>query len=333
MSKNVNCGYFVIGRGTASAPPLRESCRARGSDDVAEVPHHPHLAVVGKGPRIYDWAAGSFGVPIEHERGPMRRWLPVRRSMIDPDDRAYYLCAAPPAAGGHDLAIAAGQRWAIETCFQTAKQEAGLDEYEVRSWTGWYRHVTLSMLALAFLAAVRSQASQSSKKGDLHWSPDRAGDPPTDARHRLATPERHRTHTRLVPLATTSPSHHATVPLPGTSASLSSATVVLGDHFSRESLVIAVDRSLSADRVVEVLDQVGRRQGLPQSIRVDNGPEFTSRRLDQWAYLHKVELDFSRPGKPTDNAFIESFNGRLRQECLNVNWFLSLANAREKVEA
>jgi len=82
------------------------------------------------------------------------------------DDRAYYLCAAPPEARGHDLAIAAGQRWAIETCFQTAKQETGLDEYEVRSWTGWHRHITLSMLALAFLAAVRARADDSAEKGD-----------------------------------------------------------------------------------------------------------------------------------------------------------------------
>ena len=72
---------------------------------------------------------------------------------------------------------------------------------------------------------------------------------------------------------------------------------------------------------------------MPKAIRVDNGPEFTSKRLDQWAYLNGVELDFSRPGKPTDNAFIEAFNGRFRQECLNENWFLSLEDAEEKVES
>ena len=63
------------------------------------------------------------------------------------------------------------------------------------------------------------------------------------------------------------------------------------------------------------------------------GPEFTSKRLDQWAYVNGVELDFSRPGNPTDNAFIEAFKGRLRQECLNENWFLSLKDAEEKVES
>ena len=75
-----------------------------------------------------------------------------------------------------------------------------------------------------------------------------------------------------------------------------------------------------------------RRHGKPDRIRVDNGPEFISRDLDLWAYANKVILDFSRPGKPTDNAFIESFNSRFRQECLNQHWFLSLNDAKEKVE-
>lgn len=132
--------------------------------------HRISIAEGSKGPRVYDWAAGAFGVPIEHERGELHRWLLVRRSVTDPDDRAYYLCAAPPDATACDLAIAAGQRWAIETCFQTAKQETGLDEYEVRSWTGWYRHITLSMLALAFLATVRAEAHEPREKGALHWS-------------------------------------------------------------------------------------------------------------------------------------------------------------------
>ena len=89
---------------------------------------------------------------------------------------------------------------------------------------------------------------------------------------------------------------------------------------------------LGGQRVAEILTLVALERGKPEKIRVDNGPEFTSKRLDQWAYLNQVELDFSRPGKPTDNAFIEAFNGRLREECLNQNWFLSLEDAREKVE-
>ena len=85
--------------------------------------------------------------------------------------------------------------------------------------------------------------------------------------------------------------------------------------------------------MVEVLRCLRDQRRLPKTIRVDNGPEFISKVLDQWAYLNGVELDFSRPGKPTDNAFIEAFNGRLREECLNENWFLSLEDARDKVEA
>ena len=73
--------------------------------------------------------------------------------------------------------------------------------------------------------------------------------------------------------------------------------------------------------------------GFPKTIRVDQGSEFISRDLDLWAYLHGVTLDFSRPGKPTDNAFIEAFNGKLRQECLSAHWVLTLADAREKMEA
>jgi putative transposase len=104
------------------------------------------------------------------------------------------------------------------------------------------------------------------------------------------------------------------------------------DNFARESLAIEVDQRIGGQRVVEVLRQLGRERGLPRTIRVDNGPEFVSKLLDQWAYLNGVELDFSRPGKPSDNGLIEAFNSRLRQECLNESWFLSLDDAREKIE-
>jgi SRSO17 transposase len=113
-----------------------------------------------KGPRAYDWAAGRLAAG-ERPHG-LVRWLLVRRHAADPADRAYYLCLAPPAADGPALAAAAGMRWSIESCFEAAKQETGLDQYEVRSWAGWHRHVTLSMLALAFLAAVRARAASSS---------------------------------------------------------------------------------------------------------------------------------------------------------------------------
>jgi putative transposase len=105
------------------------------------------------------------------------------------------------------------------------------------------------------------------------------------------------------------------------------------DHLTRESLGIVVGQRLRGRDVVEALTRIRFNRSWPRTIRVDNGPEFTSKILDQWAYANKVTLDFSRPGKPTDNAFIESFNGRLRAECLNENWFLSIDDARQKIEA
>ena len=104
------------------------------------------------------------------------------------------------------------------------------------------------------------------------------------------------------------------------------------DNFSRESLAITVDFALKAEDVVATMRHVQALRGTPQRIQVDNGSEFISLALDQWAYEQSVMLDFSRPGKPTDNPFIESFNGSLRDECLNVHWFLSLDDARDKIE-
>lgn len=104
------------------------------------------------------------------------------------------------------------------------------------------------------------------------------------------------------------------------------------DTFSRYSPAIDPRFSYRGQDVVETLEHVCARIGYPETIRVDQGREFTSRDLDLWAYHNNVTLDFSRPGKPTDNAFIEAFNARLRAECLNVHWFLSLADARQKLE-
>lgn len=84
--------------------------------------------------------------------------------------------------------------------------------------------------------------------------------------------------------------------------------------------------------VVQTLERVCKNIGYPKTIRVDNGSEFISRDLDLWAYANQVTLDFSRPGKPTDNGFIEAFNSKLRSECLNTHWFMSLADAHEKLE-
>ena len=110
-------------------------------------------------------------------------------------------------------------------------------------------------------------------------------------------------------------------------------TLNLMDGFTRESPRIEVDTSLPGVRVVRVLEEVARQRGYPHAIQVDNGPEFISRVVDQWGFEHGVKLHFIEPGKPTQNAHIESFNGKFRDECLNENWFLTLQEAREKIEA
>ena len=111
---------------------------------------------------------------------------------------------------------------------------------------------------------------------------------------------------------------------------LRALTVV--DTYTREALAIEVDQGIRGEQVVEVMRRLAASRGAPTTIRVDNGPEFVSKTLDRWAYENAVTLDFSRPGKPTDNAYVESFNGRLRDECLNAR-FLSLTDAKAKIEA
>lgn len=109
--------------------------------------------------------------------------------------------------------------------------------------------------------------------------------------------------------------------------------LTLVDHFSRVSPALEAEYRFPAKQVVAVLERIAATQGLPEELYVDNGPEFISRILDAWAHKNGVKLCFSRPGKPTDNAYIESFNGKLRVECLDQNWFASLAEAKEKLSA
>jgi len=104
------------------------------------------------------------------------------------------------------------------------------------------------------------------------------------------------------------------------------------DDYTRECVAIEVDTSLSGERVARVLDRVIERRGKPNSVVMDNGPEFTSRALDAWAYERGIQLDFIRPGKPIENCFVESFNGKFRDECLNQHWFTSLMDARREIE-
>ncbi len=110
-----------------------------------------------------------------------------------------------------------------------------------------------------------------------------------------------------------------------------SLTIV--DDFTRDSPAIETAFSLPGERVVGVLERLGRERGLPETIVCDNGPEFTGQVLDQWAHQRGVRLHFIEPGKPVQNAFAESFNGRLRDECLNDSWFVSLADAQQTIES
>ena len=104
------------------------------------------------------------------------------------------------------------------------------------------------------------------------------------------------------------------------------------DEYTRECLWIEVDTSLGGERVARVLEELSRQRGAPQVIGVDNGPEFTGQALDRWAYRRGVKLHFIAPGKPEQNAYVESFNGKFRDECLNEHWFTDLEEAREKIE-
>lgn len=104
------------------------------------------------------------------------------------------------------------------------------------------------------------------------------------------------------------------------------------DQYTRECLLLLADRSLTGEKVAASLDGVVRQRQVPKSITVDNGSEFASRAMEAWAYQHDSQLDFIRPGKPVGNGFIESFNGRLRDECLNVEVFFTLDDVQEKLE-
>ncbi len=121
-----------------------------------------------KGPRAYDWAVRAFG-PAD-ERG-WRLWLVVRRHRERPQERAYYFARGPAATPATALIRVAGARWRVEECLELAKGDCGLDEYEVRSWVGWHRHVTLSLFALAVVAVIRSRLpAPRGKKGAAGWS-------------------------------------------------------------------------------------------------------------------------------------------------------------------
>jgi SRSO17 transposase len=168
-----------------------------------------------KGPRLYDWAY----LPHRGAAAGWRLGLLIRRSPTEPDDLTYYLTHAPEATTLAELVRVAGARWAIESCFEEAKGEVGLDQYEVRSWTGWHRHITLAMLAHAYLAVLRKEAAAIGGRGQPRRSRRR-----TAAAHRaggaapavapgLARPAQTRRRPALVHLAPTPPAARTAQPL------------------------------------------------------------------------------------------------------------------------
>jgi len=169
-----------------------------------------------KGPRRYDWALHRIYLD---ERG-WGHWLLVRRQIRAPHERAYYRVYAPANTTLAQLVMVAGKRWAVEECFETAKGECGLDEYEVRSWTGWHRHVTLAMLAHAYLAVVRAQAAHTGTQKKASGtapsrvdSVDRAGGAGAVVAAPLASAAARRVGAGLQPLAAPPPGHRTALPL------------------------------------------------------------------------------------------------------------------------
>lgn len=161
--ENRGLGYVVGVRTDFAATVGFRQVRVR--DLLAEVPkgawQRLSCGAGSKGPRRYDWAVTRINCP-EPER--FARWLLIRRSVSDPAEVAYFACGGPPGTTLSELAGVAGKRWVIEECFELAKGDCGLDEYEVRSWVGWHRHVTLSLFALAVVAVIRSRASLPRRK-------------------------------------------------------------------------------------------------------------------------------------------------------------------------
>jgi SRSO17 transposase len=141
--------------GVTSNYPRRPYTAGSWADALPQKAWQRRSAGAGStGPRSYDWARRRLYLD---DRG-WGHWLLVRRRLKPPHQRAYYRVFAPADTTLAQMVAIAGQRWAVEACFETAQGECGLDEYEVRSWTGWHRHVTLSLLAHAYLTVVRARA-------------------------------------------------------------------------------------------------------------------------------------------------------------------------------
>ena len=192
-------GYVVAVTSKQRAPSGFDSVKIRtracfGADDWRR------LSAGAKGPRLYDWAYKDY----PSLQPGWNRGLLVRRSIAEPDKLTYYLTFAPEDTPISTLVSVAGTRWTIEPCFEAAKSEVGLDQYEVRTWTAWHRHVTLAMLALAFLTVVRAAAIGGTghrRSSGQSPAPHRSGDPLAARQSRRLAASRSRRRYRLVTLA------------------------------------------------------------------------------------------------------------------------------------
>jgi len=163
-----DAGLFYVVAVTSAQRLFLGGSYGRADDFANDLPeaswHRLSCGAGSKGQRLYDWAFVEFAFQSDEEA---TKGLLVRRSISDPAERAYYLCRFPCGTTQEELVRVAGCRWAIESAFEQAKQEVGLDDYEVRSWDGWHRHVTLALLAHAFLEALRTAAPRPpQKRGD-----------------------------------------------------------------------------------------------------------------------------------------------------------------------
>jgi SRSO17 transposase len=186
-------------------------------DWVEDVPadgwHRLSAGAGAKGPRLYDWAFLPFRGAVPEDWG---KGLLIRRSLGEKHELAFYLTSAPPGTRLADLVRVAGTRWTIEECFEAAKGEVGLDQYEVRSWTGWHRHITLAMLALAYLTVLRKAAIGGRGPGRSRRRSaalDRARDPPLAVPTRDPENRRSKRRYRLVALAKAAPAAGTPLPL------------------------------------------------------------------------------------------------------------------------
>src|ERR687889_777537 len=218
---------------TRCAAVLRKVAVARGlGDGPAGTWRRLSAGDGAKGPRLYDWAWLSYGLDAA---GGWQKGLLIRRKLAQPEAFTFYLTLAPDTADLSDLVRVAGTRWTIEACFEAAKGEVGLDQYEVRSWTGWHRHITLAMLAHAYLAVIRRAAIRGRgprPRGRLA-APHGSRGAPAHLASRLGKAARSRSHPRLVELATPTPAARQTITLDPQNQNSSTPAVVLGPAWRR----------------------------------------------------------------------------------------------------